>query len=115
MIYIFLLWSALLNGIAQLLRKVGMQWFDSFVSFWDKFYFLIKNYYFIGGLMLYGISIVLRFYVLSKLEVSFAYPFIALSYVVVIIWWYFLWEHIWILRITGIGLILLWIVLITKW
>lgn len=113
--YLFLLWSAFLNWVAQLLWKVGLKWFDGFVSFWDKFTFLIKNYYFIGGFFLYWISIILRFYVLSKLDVSFAYPFIALSYIVVLVWGYFLGEHIWALKIIGVWLILAGIVLIAKW
>ena len=44
---------------------------------------LITNFYIFFGATLYGMSFIVWLYVLSKAKVSYAYPFISLSYVVV--------------------------------
>ncbi len=44
---------------------------------------IITNPYFILGSVFYGISAILWFWSLSKLELSFAYPFLAISYVAI--------------------------------
>lgn len=44
---------------------------------------LITNAYVVFGAALYGMSFILWLYVLSKVKLSYAYPFISLSYVLV--------------------------------
>ena len=45
---------------------------------------LIGNVYVLSGAILYGISFILWLYVLSNVRLSYAYPFISLSYPLVI-------------------------------
>jgi Predicted membrane protein len=46
---------------------------------------LIKNFYVMSGLLVYGLSFILWLYVLSHVQVSYAYPFVSLSYPIVMI------------------------------
>lgn len=46
---------------------------------------LVGNVYFLSGAALYGISFILWLYVLSNVRVSYAYPFLSLSYPLVVI------------------------------
>jgi multidrug transporter EmrE-like cation transporter len=105
--YVYLIISALLNGLAQIL------WKQSNIKM-DSLYHIFTNYKFIGGLCIYAISIVIWLFVLKNVEVSKAYPILALSYVVVAVWWYFLWENVTAVRIIGICVIILWVFIISK-
>ncbi len=69
----------------------------------------------VGGLSLYIIGVVFWLYVLSKLDLSYAYPFLALTYVLIALsssW--FLNEHISAIRWIGIAIICIGIILIAK-
>ena len=74
---------------------------------------IILNPYIICGFISYGLSIILWLWVLSKVDVSLAYPFQALGYILVtILAWLIFYEEINMLRICAlifitIGLILL--------
>lgn len=46
---------------------------------------LIGNVYFLAGVVLYVISFILWLYVLSNVRVSYAYPFLSLSYPLVVL------------------------------
>ena len=76
--------------------------------------FLVTNPYVRGGAICMGIGGFIRLYSLSKVEVSFAYPFVACSFLLVLIGGYFLGEHITRFRIVGILCILMGIVLISR-
>ncbi|OFV67483.1 MAG: membrane protein containing DUF6, transmembrane [Candidatus Syntrophoarchaeum caldarius] len=54
---------------------------------------LITNTYVVFGAVLYGISFILWLYVLSKVKVSYAYPFISLSYALVAVLGFFLLDE----------------------
>lgn len=74
----------ILNSIAQIFLKFGMSNLDKKLSLSIAFIpSLITNAYVVFGAALYGTSFILWLYVLSKVEVSYAYPFISLSYVLV--------------------------------
>jgi multidrug transporter EmrE-like cation transporter len=63
--------------------------------------------YIFGGFVCYGLSSLIYLNVLSKLDLSYAYPFVALSFVVVTFAsWYLLDETLPLLRIVGLALIL---------
>jgi len=115
MTYLYLLSSVLLSWFAQIVLKLWMANFWNTSWLLEKINFLIKNWYFWWWLFLYWFSMLLRLYVLSKFDLSYAYPFVAISYIVVLIWWYFLWEDITIWKIIWISLILIWITFIAKW
>lgn len=71
--------------------------------------------YVIGGVILYGTGVVFWVYVLSKLDLSYAYPFLALTYIFVALssaW--FLHEQITLIRWIGIVTICIGVFLITR-
>lgn len=80
-----------LNTIAQILLKFGMSNLDKKASLSVAFLpSLITNAYIVFGAALYGTSFILWLYVLSKVKVSYAYPFISLSYLLVAVLGFFL-------------------------
>ncbi|MGL4998538.1 MAG: EamA family transporter [Cetobacterium sp.] len=73
------------------------------------------NSYFIGGLFLYGISTILWIKILENTSISIAYPIMGLSYVLVMIGAYFIFnEPINISKIIGITFIIIGVVFIAK-
>jgi drug/metabolite transporter (DMT)-like permease len=67
------------------------------------------------GLGLFGLSAVLWLVVLSRASLSFAYPFAALTYVLILLFDRFvLHQEIPPLRVTGVGLIVAGIVLVSR-
>tara|TARA_B100000686_G_C15783360_1_gene476092 strand:+ start:34 stop:405 length:372 start_codon:yes stop_codon:yes gene_type:complete len=114
--FIIIIISVLLNALAQIFLKIGMKKFapiDLQNNLLQTSIAIILNPYIIGGFISYGASIILWLWVLSKVEVSLAYPFQALGYILVtILAWLIFHEEINILRIFAlvfitIGLILL--------
>lgn len=110
-----ILLSVFLNWSAQILLKL---WMPS-VSFKDSYLNIIfsvfTNIYVLWWLFAYWISIILWMYVLSKVEVSFAYPFWSLGFILVMIFWvYFLWETINIYKVIWMFFIVIWIIFIAK-
>ena len=66
------------------------------------------------GLALYGVSTVLWLFVLSRVELSFAFPFISLSYVAILLGARFgLREHLNPSRLVGSALIILGVLLVS--
>ena len=114
--FIFIISSVLLNALAQILLKAGMKQFgniDLKNNIINTSISIALNPYIITGFISYGISILLWLWVLSKVDVSLAYPFQALGYIVVtILAWLIFQENISFTRIMSlifisIGLIIL--------
>lgn len=114
MLYILALLSAFLNWVAQILWKIWLDKFDFKSSFFTIILNLIKNLYFLSGCFLYFLSIIVWFFVISKLDVSKAYPFLALSYIIIIIWWYLIWESVNVYKLLWIAFIIIGIIFISK-
>ena len=113
---IFIISSVLLNALAQILLKSGMKNFsdiDLKNNIFQTTLSISLNPYIITGFISYGISIILWLWVLSKVDVSLAYPFQALGYIIVtILAWLIFQENINLTRIIAlmfitIGLIIL--------
>ena len=113
---ILIISSVFLNAIAQIFLKSGMSslatiYFDQ--PLLKTSLSIILNGYNILGFISYGLSIIIWLWVLAKVDVSFAYPFQALGYILVtILAWMIFNEEINILRILAliiisIGLIIL--------
>lgn len=116
MIYIIALISILLGSIAQYLLKIGM---TSISVENNKFMSIIKEVSnsipLIGGIACYGLSMVFWLYVLSKLELSKAYPLVSLGYVFTLLLGYFLLhESINNYKVFGIVFIILGVIFIAK-
>lgn len=114
---VLILLSVLLNCAAQLLiRKgmlvegeVGMQNMLSHVGS------MITNLWLWGAMLCYALSILLWMSVLSKVEVSYAYPFLSVGYVVSAVAGYALFnENLSPVRIAGIIVICVGVILISR-
>ena len=89
--FILIISSVLLNALAQIFLKFGMMQItplnhkNNLIETSSK---IIFNPYIFSGLTSYGISIILWLWVLSKVDVSLAYPFQALGYIIVTMWFF---------------------------
>ncbi|WP_313494032.1 SMR family transporter [Stenotrophomonas sp.] len=115
-----ILFSVALNASAQLFLRKGMpqvsitadQGVMTLVQ--DAFRVLFNPWVF-SGLSCYAISIVLWMYVLSKVQVSFAYPFLSVGYVIVVAAAYFFFrEPVSIMKLSGIALICVGVALVAR-
>lgn len=114
--YLIALLSIILGAVAQLFLKIGV---TSIQEKSNKSVELLKysltNSYLWFGLFLYGVSLLLWFFVLSKMELSKAYPMVSLGYIFTLILAYlFLNEPITVAKITGIGIIIIGVIVLTK-
>lgn len=77
----------ILNSIAQIFLKFGMNNLNKNVSILSAANIpsLITNIHVVFGGILYSISFIVWLFVLSRVKLSYAYPFISLSYVIVAI------------------------------
>jgi multidrug transporter EmrE-like cation transporter len=76
---------------------------------------MIGNIFLWLSILCYGISILSWMVVLSKVEVSFAYPFLSIGYVIsAIIGYFFMGESVTVIRIAGIVVICIGVVLIAR-
>ena len=91
MVYIIALISIMLGAFAQYLLKVGVQqviWYKD-----EGFYTLMSgliNMRLLSGILCYGLSLLFWLYVLSKIELSRAYPLVSLGYVFTLLLGHFL-------------------------
>lgn len=86
--------SVALNAAAQLFIRQGMLQFGV-VSFeaeqlWRMIWSVFTNCFLLSGMLCYAVSIVLWMVVLSKVNVSLAYPFLSMGYVMTAVLAYFI-------------------------
>jgi drug/metabolite transporter (DMT)-like permease len=106
----FILFTVLTNAAAQIMLKQGMMSLgplsfsaDTLIS---RVFQIIFNPWVFFGLATFVISMASHLFVLSKVDLSFAYPFLSLAYVVVaVIAWMVFKEELGIYKIAGIALI----------
>jgi len=76
---------------------------------------ILLNFFVMGGLFVMVVSMASHLLVLSKVDISFAYPFLGLSFVLITAWGYFaLSEPVSIYRLAGVLLIVCGGVLVAK-
>lgn len=114
-----ILMGVILNTAAQLLLKAGMLRIGHFDFELNKLlnisYQVMLNPYIIIGLLAYIISFVVWLMVLSRVEISFAYPLISIGYVLsAITAYYFFNEDLSVLRLLGIVVILFGVYLVAR-
>lgn len=108
--YALLLLNNILITVGQLLLKKS-----TMVTLNQTLVQKLLNIYFIGGLFLYGLSTLLWIRILENTNISVAYPIMGLSYVLVVVGAYFIFnEPINLSKILGIFLIISGIVFIAK-
>lgn len=114
-----ILFTVLTNAAAQILLKKGMLGvgavpLEASGAIATAFRILLNPWVFLG-LCTFVISMASHLVVLSRVDLSFAYPFLSLAYVVAAAYAYFVFqEDVNALRIAGIGLICLGTVLISQ-
>jgi len=116
---VFILFTVLTNAAAQLMLKQGMLSLgpvsftaDTMVA---RLFQILFTPWVFAGLASFVISMASHLYVLSKVELSFAYPFLSLAYVAVAVFAYVLFKedlNSW--RIAGIAFICVGTVLIAQ-
>ncbi|MEW7006855.1 MULTISPECIES: transporter [unclassified Lentilitoribacter] len=115
----FILFTVVTNAAAQLMLKQGMTMIGPLNisaenAIWRILQIVFQPWVF-AGLCMFVISMASHLFVLSKVDLSFAYPFLSLAYVAVAIFAYFLFsEDINNWRIAGIAFICLGTVLIAQ-
>jgi len=115
----FILFTVMTNAAAQLMLKHGMMALGPLtfagVNPLLKVLQIVFSPWVFAGLLMFVISMASHLYVLSKVELSFAYPFLSLAYVAVAIFAYFVFrEDLNGWRIAGIACICVGTVLIAQ-
>ncbi len=116
---VFILFTVLTNAAAQLMLKQGMLSLgplsftaDTFIA---RVFQVVFNPWVFAGLATFVISMASHLYVLSKVELSFAYPFLSLAYVAVAVFAYFVFrEDLNGWRVAGIAFICVGTILIAQ-
>ena len=111
--------GVLLNAAAQLVLKQGMRTIGHFDFKIENIITIglkaATNPFIISGLLFYVISVVIWLLVLSRVEVSFAYPLLSVGYIVTALaGCYFFNENVNLTRWLGIGIICLGVWFITR-
>lgn len=107
--------SVLCSSTAHVFLKKGATSLLLSGSVPAKIWHVMSNLWLTGGAALHGIALVLWVIALSKMPLSVAYPFIALSYVFVsAAAWYFFNEPITPTKLAGMGLVVLGVLLISS-
>jgi len=114
-----ILFGVLLNAAAQLFLKEGMRRIGHFEFVWANIVPIglqaATNLFILGGLTCYVVSVVVWLLVLSRVEVSFAYPLLSVGYIVNAVAGYSLCqENLSGTRITGIVIICLGVYFVTR-
>lgn len=115
----FILFTVLTNAAAQLMLKKGVMTLGTISLAGGnpivKMLEIVFQPFVFMGFLMFVVSMASHLYVLSKVELSFAYPFLSLAYVAVAVAaWLLFGENLNPLRIFGIGFICVGTVLIAQ-
>lgn len=116
---IYILISVLGGALGQILLKKGMSSMGPLTLSTNQaipiIWKMATNPYVVIGLGIYVIGTVFWLTALSRVDLSYAYPFASLSYVVMLIasWW-ILDENISLLRVIGSVVVILGVILISR-
>ena len=111
--------SVSLAVVGQLLLKIGMlrigRFSLSISNIVQQYARILLNPFVITGIVGFGLSMLVWLYVLSRLQLSIAYPFVALNYVLILFAsHFFLKEAITPLKIMGVAVILIGVYLVSR-
>lgn len=110
--------AVFISVIGQLLVKKGLNLFinlDFSTNVIGNYFRILSSPYVVFGFLIYFCSAFLWLYALTKVDLSFAYPFLALSYVLIMLFsWLFLGETIPLLRVVGVLVICFGVFLISR-
>ncbi|QXE20576.1 SMR family transporter [Clostridium sp. 001] len=115
---VLILISVFLGAIGQVLVKYGVVNLN--LNFTIKYLIpsilsILKNLPVMLGIISYGLSFLLWIKVLSKVELSYAYPMVSLGYIITMVFSYFMFkENISFIRILGVAFIMLGVILVSR-
>jgi len=114
-----ILFTVLTNFSSQIMLKHGMTSMDKLqfspTTLLPTVFSVVFNPWVFAGLLMMVISMGSHLVVLSRVEISFAYPFLGLSFVLVTMWGYFmLGEDVNLWRILGVLFICLGVALVAR-
>lgn len=115
-----ILFSVLLSSVAQIVLKTGMSKAEVLNAINLNLGFPIiqaiaTNYWVLGGLLLYFSSAVVWLFVLAKVDVSLAYPFVGVGFIFTMLFGYFIFgEALTVSKVTGTALIVIGVVFLTR-
>ncbi|MCC7450374.1 MAG: EamA family transporter [Anaerolineae bacterium] len=111
--FIFIFFSIVFNILSQFAFKHGMT--GARQAQGGAIRYMATSPWVMGGLVVYGCGTLCWIIALSRLELSFAYPFSMLSYVGIVIGSYLLFkEQISRVRLIGIAVVLLGLLVISQ-
>jgi drug/metabolite transporter (DMT)-like permease len=116
---VMILVPIIIGVLGQLFLKIGMQQVGEFTMFQKgiilQYLKIFLNPYVFIGLCFYFLSTVFYLYLISRVPLSFAYPMLSLSYVIVgLISWIFFKEQILAINWVGMGVILVGVALVAQ-
>lgn len=111
--------SVLLGSIGQVVLKIGANKLGSFSLAFNTIFSdiirIIKVPEIIIGLFFFGSSFLLWIKVLTKSDLSYAYPMVSLGYINVVILSYFLFnEQFTTMKVLGVALIVIGVVILNR-
>jgi drug/metabolite transporter (DMT)-like permease len=111
--------SVLINVTAQLLLKQGMMRVGYFAFAWENVtpvaVRILSDPFILLGILSYVVSVTVWLLVLSRTDVSYAYPIISMGYILTAIAaYFFLHEPLTIARIVGIFVIMVGVYLVSR-
>ncbi|MDN4492523.1 SMR family transporter [Ureibacillus aquaedulcis] len=116
---ITILLSVLLGSLGQVILKIGANKLGTLSLAWNSLFYdifrIVKIPEIIIGLVLFGSSFLLWIKVLTKSDLSYAYPMVSLGYINVIVISYFLFnEQFTLMKVIGVSLIILGVIVLNK-
>lgn len=117
--FVFIIATVILNATSQLLMKAGMTQVGQAEMSASRIGGLLwraaTNPFIIFGLLTMTLSMATHLMSLSRFDVSFAFPFLSVAYVIVAAWGYFMWgENLNPTRVIGIATILLGTIILSQ-
>ncbi len=101
-----------LASLGQLLLKMGLKQLGSETGALEALKAIVTNVTVFGGFLCYGLSSLVYIIAIAKLPLSYAYPMVAISYVIVAaLSWKLLGEAVPPLRIAGLTVIIVGVVI----
>lgn len=111
---VMILASVVLGVVGQISLKRGMLLFGSAGLDLSLLRVIFTPYIFLG-LVLYAIAMLIWLVILSRVELSYAYPMLSLSYVfIVLASWLIFNEHLSLLRLLGVLFISLGVMMVGR-
>ncbi len=119
-VFVLIITCVTLSALSQMVMKIGMSQPQiqsalttgfKLGTVWD----VATNIYVVLGLGMYVLGAGLWLLVLSKVDVSMAYPFVGLGFVMtMLLGWLFLQETVGMIRISGTFLIVVGVILVSR-